>query len=241
MRYGIFSDVHANLEALDSVLDAYNNESIDQYFCVGDIVGYSVNPVDCIDLVKSVISVSVAGNHDWASVDLVCLDYFNEFAREAVLWTNSRLDEGSRDFLKSLQLVYKNKDLTLVHGTLANPGEFNYMNNIGNATESFVLLDTKICFVGHSHVPGIFVQEKNKIRYLEEGFIEIKPDYKYIVNAGSVGQPRDGNPQAAYCVYDTEKKGVWIKRVSYDVGTARDKIVEAGLPELLGDRLLAGR
>jgi predicted phosphodiesterase len=242
MRYGIFSDIHSNLEALDTVIKAYKKESIDIYLCGGDAVGYAANPKECIEKVKSLANITVAGNHDWAGVDLFSLEYFNPLAKEAILWMRKILDDNERYFLETLKLVYENKDLTLVHGTLDNPQEFDYMTDEYTAQRTFKILKTNICFVGHSHVAGIFIEDElGKLYYNEEGFQEILPTHKYIVNVGSVGQPRDHNPKAAYCIYDTEKKEIRIKRINYDIESVRKKIITCGLPKFLGDRLLVGR
>lgn len=242
MRYGIFSDVHSNLEALKAVIKAYKKEKIDTYLCIGDIVGYASNPNQCIEETKAIASIVVAGNHDWAAVDLFSPDYFNEVAREAIFWTKRKLSDLSRYFLESLKLVYENDELTLVHGTLHNPQDFNYMTDSFTAKQTFILQQTDVCFIGHTHIPGIFVKDKDgNLYYREDNLCEIKPGNKYIVNAGSVGQPRDGNPKAAYCIYDSDKKQVQIKRIDYDSETARKKIIAAGLPEFLAKRLMAGK
>lgn len=242
MRYGIFADIHSNLEALDEVIKAYKKEAIDRYLCVGDVVGYASNPKECIEKVKALTMITVAGNHDWGSVDLFSVDYFNPVAHEAIFWTKQNLDEQDRYFLESLKLVYKNEDLTLVHGTLDAPQDFHYMTDTYIAEDSFRLLETNICFIGHSHVAGIFIQNRDGcIYYQENEYANIKGENKYIINVGSVGQPRDGDPCARYCIYDTTKKEVQIKRISYDIQTARRKIIEAGLPRFLGDRLVIGR
>lgn len=242
MRYGIFSDIHANLEAFNAVLQAYQKEKIDQYLCIGDVVGYAANPKECIEKVKTLAIITVAGNHDWASVDLFSLDYFNPVAKAAIIWTQRNLDDQERYFLQSLKLVYKNKDLTLVHGTLDEPQDFHYLTDTYLAAQTFDLAKNQVCFIGHSHVAGIYIQDQEKsINYLETDLIEIKGQNKYIINVGSVGQPRDDNPEAAYCIYDTEKEEIKIKRISYDIETARSKIIKAGLPRILGDRLLLGR
>ncbi|MBN1913863.1 MAG: metallophosphoesterase family protein [Candidatus Omnitrophica bacterium] len=256
MRYGIFADVHANLEALEAVLRAYQHERVDEYLCVGDIIGYAANPKECIEKVKSIAKVSVAGNHDWAGAGLFSVDYFNPFAKEAISWTKNNLDSEARDFLGSLSLEYKNEYLTLVHGTLDNPREFNYMRGDYQVEETFRLLETRLCFVGHSHVAGIVGKDQDGRTFYHDNFdsgrplprtdnsgvhIEIRKNVKYIINVGSVGQPRDSNPAAAYCIFDTEKMSVDIKRVIYDAPLAREKIISAGLPRFLGDRLLTGR
>jgi predicted phosphodiesterase len=184
----------------------------------------------------------VAGNHDWAAVDLLPLDYFNPYAKEAILWTQRRLSAIERSFLDGLKLIYTSQDLTLVHGTLQNPEGFGYMTDEYAARETFGLMETDICFVGHTHVAGTFIRKSDEsLGYTRIESFGIKAGNKYIVNVGSTGQPRDRNIKAAYCIYDTEKKEVHIKRVSYDTGAARKKIIDAGLPKFLGDRLLAGR
>lgn len=242
MRYGIFSDVHSNLEALEAVLEAYKNEAIDKYLCIGDIVGYAANPNECVEKARAITMITVDGNHDWASINLLSMDYFNPVAAEAISWTKNNLDSQSRYYLENLKLIYKNEDLTLVHGTLDGPEEFNYMTDDYVAYKTFKLLENNICFVGHTHSAEIFIQDKNnRIYYQDEKTTDINKDNKYIINVGSVGQPRDGNPDAAYCIYDTDKGKVQIKRVTYDVQTTRKKIYDAGLPRFLGDRLTMGR
>ncbi|MFH1888618.1 MAG: metallophosphoesterase family protein [Candidatus Omnitrophota bacterium] len=241
MRYGIFSDIHSNLEALDAVIEAYRREDIDEYLCIGDLVGYAANPNECIQKVLALAAVTIAGNHDWASVGLLSTGHFNPFAREAALWTRSNLNEQGRRFLEGLPLVYKNEHLTLAHGTLDQPGDFNYMTDAYIASKTLELLETEICFVGHTHVPGAFVESEEGMCYHEDGNIDIKKGSRYIINAGSIGQPRDGDPRAAYCIYDTDKNNIRIKRISYDIQGARNKIISEGLPGVLGERLLAGR
>lgn len=242
MRYGIFSDVHSNLEAFAAVINAYKEEDIDQHLCVGDVVGYAVNPRECIDRLEEIAQVTVAGNHDWATVDLFSIDNFNHFAKEAIFWTKQNLDDRCRYFLKSLKLVYKNGDLTLVHAMLDNPGDFDYLTDTYTAGETFRLLETNICFIGHTHVAGIFIQDKQgQIYYQEDNLIAVDDENKYIINVGSVGQPRDRNPYACYSIYDTSKKEVQIKRISYNNQTTRKKILAEGLPAFLGDRLLIGK
>jgi predicted phosphodiesterase len=242
MRYGIFSDVHSNLEALEAVIEAYKREDIDKYLCAGDVVGYAANPKECIEKAKTLAMITVAGNHDLASVDLFSTDYFNPAASKAISWTKHNLGNQDRYFLESLKLVYQNEDLTLVHGTLDNPQDFDYMLDGYTASKTFALIETRLCFIGHSHVAGIFIQDvKGRIDYREDNSIGIKDGFRYIVNVGSVGQPRDGNPKAAYSIYDTDNKEVKIKRVSYDMEKAKKKIFEAGLPGSLGERLLLGK
>jgi len=242
VRYGIFSDIHSNLEAFEAVVEAYKRETVDKYFCVGDIVGYATNPKECIEKTKSFVEVSVAGNHDLASVDLFSVDYFNPDAAKAIYWTRRNLDGQAKDFLASLKLVYKNEDFTLAHGTLNDPDNFNYMTDGFLAEETFRMLETNLCFVGHTHVAGVFAKDKDgRVIYRADSTCQIDPESKYIINVGSVGQPRDGSPEAAYCIYDTEREEVQIKRVNYDIQTTRKKIIDAGLPRFLGERLFFGQ
>lgn len=242
MRYGIFADVHSNIEALDAVIEAYRKESIDKYLCAGDLVGYAANPRECIGKIKALAELSVAGNHDRASIDLFSTDHFNPMAREAILWTRPNLQGQEKKYLASLDLTFKNKDLTLVHGSLDHPEEFDYITDNYTALKTFELLETDICFIGHSHVAGIFIKDKNEdLTYCEEDRLDLDKNNKYIVNVGSVGQPRDANPKAAYCIYDTDKRKVCIKRIDYDIEKTREKIIASGLPQYLGDRLLVGR
>jgi len=242
MRYGIFADVHSNLEALDAVIAAYKKESIDAYLCVGDVVGYGANPLECIQKVRSLVMTTVAGNHDWVAVSLFSPETFNPFAKEAILWTRQQLDDGDKEFLETLKLVYKNESLTLVHGSLDNPRDFNYLTDGYLAEETFRRMETNVCFIGHSHVAGVFTKVENEnISYRPDTNIGINPKNRYIINVGSVGQPRDANPKAAYCIFDTDKKEVQIKRVEYDIKTARKKIIESDLPVFLCDRLFLGK
>lgn len=242
MRYGIFSDIHSNIEAFDAVMHAYKSESIDKYLCAGDIVGYAANPKECIERVKEAAMITVAGNHDWATVNLFSVEYFNPTAKEAILWTRRNLNSVNKHFLESLKPVYKNEDLALVHGTLDNPFDFNYMTDSYIAEETFRLLQANICFVGHTHVAGFFIKDKDEcISHAHDNYIGIENGKKYIVNVGSIGQPRDGNSYAAYCIYDTDTKEVRIKRIGYANEVTRKKIIDARLPKFLGDRLLVGR
>jgi predicted phosphodiesterase len=243
MRYGIFSDVHANLQAFRSVEKAYRQDRIDQYLCAGDVVGYGADPRESIKLLQALSCAAVAGNHDWASADLFSLNFFNPLAARAIIWTKTQLDPQEKDFLKNLKTKLKLGGFMLVHGTLDCPEKFHYMINSQCALRTFKAMgDTKICFVGHSHIVGTFIMDSmGSLEYTRDYSIDIKGGFKYIINVGSVGQPRDGNPYAAYCIYDSDSRKVFIKRVEYDFMLARKKIIDAGLPEFLGNRLIRGQ
>lgn len=241
MRYGIFGDIHSNLEAFQEVIKSYKKDNIDRYICVGDIVGYGADPGQCIQEIKKLNAKSICGNHDWASVGLFNTTYFNYAAKEAVRWTQEILSVEEKEFLKSLGLIIDEDDFSLVHGSLYKPDLFYYIVDIDSARRCFQKMEKDICFVGHSHVPMIFFMKGDKIGYTFDNFIKIERKIKYIVNVGSVGQPRDGNPDTAFSIFDTERMSIEIKRAGYDIEGAKNKILKAGLPEILGYRLLEGR
>ncbi|MFA4983842.1 MAG: metallophosphoesterase family protein [Candidatus Omnitrophota bacterium] len=242
MRYAILGDIHANLEALAAVTDDVCGQRPDSCFCIGDVVGYASSPAECIDRIKALAEVTIAGNHDWAVAGKLASRYFNPHAREAISWTAGNLESAGLEFLSSLELVYRNSDFTLVHGTLDMPEEFNYMRDVLSSRGSFSCLKNNICFLGHSHVPAVFIQgPNNEISQFKAGRLTIERGKRYIINVGSVGQPRDGDPRSCYCLYDSVKREVMFRRTDYNAKRARDRIVEAGLPRSLGDRLLMGR
>lgn len=241
MRYGIYSDIHGNLEALQAVLATLKREKVDRFICAGDIVGYGSNPKECIQLVVEHESIIVAGNHDYAVAEKLNIEFFNNYAKAAVVWTREQLSENEKKFLANLDLVQYIEDvLTVVHGTLNFPEMFEYIQSSYDAHLSLELLETPVCFYGHSHVPVAFHQGQT-VSFTMEEEITISPNRKTLVNVGSVGQPRDENPRACCAVYDDEIGKVWIHRVEYDIDRTIEKIVQAGLPEILGERLRFGR
>jgi diadenosine tetraphosphatase ApaH/serine/threonine PP2A family protein phosphatase len=240
MRYAIFSDVHSNLEALKSVLEVFQESKIDRYLFVGDIVGYGANPKECIATLRRLDAVCVAGNHDWAVVNKTSPEYFNKDATEAISWTQKNITETERTFLLDLKLVKEEEKYCLVHGTLSHPEEFDYMFDASRAMKTFYLLNQKICFVGHSHCPGVFIEEEERVSYQEPDILKIEEGRRYIVNDGSVGQPRNGDCRACFCIYDDLASTIEFKRIEYDIEGAKKKIIEAGLPRILAERLSVG-
>lgn len=240
MRYALMGDIHGNLEALEVVLDSIEKEKVDKILCIGDIVGYGANPIECINLVKEHVSKCVAGNHDYGSIGLADIDYFNPFAKEALLWTSEQLSEKEINYLAGLRLVEREDNFTLVHAALNNPRDWGYILNTFDAAVNFELQADSLCFVGHSHVPVVYMKKDNFVsghRFVNK----INPDFQYIINVGSVGQPRDGDARACYVVYDTDLGTLKLKRVGYDIKRAQLKILDAGIPEVLADRLSIGR
>lgn len=243
MRYGIFSDIHGNLQALEAVTKALSREAIDQYCCLGDIVGYGANPHECIETVKGLETVSIAGNHDWAVIGKTDTADFNPLARAAIDWTKVHASPEDLNFLNRLELIFKNEEFILVHGALPVPEIFYYLepDDIASAARMFFVMENRLAFIGHTHLPGIFMERGSDIRCLRDWQIRMKPGIRYIVNVGSVGQPRDGNPLAVYGIYDTNQQTVSLKRISYDIPEAQRRIIAAGLPYFLASRLATGR
>jgi diadenosine tetraphosphatase ApaH/serine/threonine PP2A family protein phosphatase len=240
VRYAILSDVHANLEALRAVLaDAASRA--DGLLCLGDSVGYGADPVACIEIVDRRARAIVAGNHEHGVAGLLDLEWFNGWARAAAEWTRQRLDDDHRAWLGALPLSYELGDATLVHASPEAPDEWEYLVTPDDGWAAFPFFATRWCFVGHSHVPGAWSLGSSGPDFEPRpSLVTAEAGRRYLVNVGSVGQPRDRDPRAAYAVWDVEAGRVELRRVPYDVQAARDKILAAGLPRFLADRLAAG-
>jgi predicted phosphodiesterase len=241
MRYAILSDIHSNLDALEAVMTDIGAQNINQILCAGDIVGYGAAPEQCLDVIRTLKITTVAGNHDQAVSGALDPMYFREEGKKAIVWTQVQISKDNLQFLKQLDLSYKNDDLILVHGSLEEPDRFFYLFDITNAMATFEMMDRKVCFVGHTHIPQIFVKQDHRAYLAEKLDIPVEKGCKYIVNVGSVGQPRDQLPLASYCIYDKDEKTVQIRRVPYDINAAQMKILEANLPEMLARRLAIGQ
>ncbi len=239
MRYGVIADIHSNLEALESVLSALGGENIDKYICCGDIVGYGADPGGCIRLLRECTSQIVAGNHDYAAVGLTDIKNFNPSAQEAVRWTQEQLTQSETEFLSNLPLFLIVDGLFVVHATPFQPEKWEYIRTTYDAFRSFKAFSESLCFVGHSHTPVTFISNKSLSFSFDEE-VNVEENRRYIVNVGSVGQPRDGSPSACFAVYDTDSGALQLKRVEYDIKGAQKKIIEAGLPGFLARRLEDG-
>ncbi|GIW72073.1 MAG: metallophosphatase family protein [Planctomycetota bacterium] len=240
MKVAIISDIHGNGDALRAVLADIEAEQAERLVCLGDVVGYGAEPGWCVAALRERGVPTVAGNHDYAAIGKTNINYFNAYAREATLWTRRMMSEEDRTFLANLPLVEVQDGFTMVHGTLYAPELFDYILTTYDAYLSLQLLETPVCFLGHSHVPINFVWDETVTFHHETDFV-IREGQKVLVNVGSVGQPRDDNPDACYAIYETEERRVRIKRVKYDVEAAARRIREAGLPAALGERLKVGR
>ncbi len=240
MKYAFLADIHGNLDALQSVIRAVEDDGgIDRVCCVGDLVGYGAQPGECVALVRDLGWPVVAGNHDYAAIGNVDLSYFNPLAREAIEWTSGALAEEDKEFLGGLPLTWEEDSLVMVHGTLYEPESFGYILSELDARMMFRLLDKDFCFTGHSHYPCVFVEGKD-IVFSREPEVKVETSERALVNVGGVGQPRDGDPRACWVAYDEDARTVAIHRVEYDIKEAARRIIDVGLPEPLAERLFMG-
>ena len=239
-RYGIFGDIHGNLEALNAVLESMQEEGVTHYACVGDIVGYGANPVECVEKVRALDCKVVLGNHDAGVVGRTDVRFFNSAARAAIEWSMEVVDGTSATFLSALPYIARAERFTLVHATLGNPEHWTYIFSPFEAESFFRYQEDPVCFVGHTHTPCCFSTDRLRA-FTRAQRVSLKPGAKYIMNVGSVGQPRDGNPLASYAIYDLADDSVRFVRVPYDILTAQKKIIEAGLPHILAIRLERGK
>lgn len=242
MKIAVITDIHGNFEALEGVLAEVRLAGADRIICLGDVVGYGPQPRECIELLLNEASVILLGNHDAAAVDLAAAADFNENARAAVEWTNSVLSDGDRDFLASLPYVHREENCFFVHASPYQPAQWNYVAGRMDAERSFSHFSEKVCFIGHTHRPFIASMDSaGALEVVEEWPVELKDDCRYLVNAGSVGQPRDFDPRAAWVMLDTALRTVSVQRVLYDVEKTRELMASHGLPRFLIDRLQSGR
>lgn len=240
MRFAIFGDIHANLEALQAVLSDAEARDVTHYVCLGDIVGYNANPHECVEIIRNLDCPVVKGNHDEMASVTDSLEGFNPLAEEALNWTRSQLTEEDKNWLRDLKMVRQVRDFTIVHATLDTPHKWGYVFNQLDAAASFNYQHTQLCFYGHTHAPRAYIRDTS-VRTTPLDKLHIEPGKKYFINVGSVGQPRDGDWHASYCIYDPGQQMIELRRLEYDIWTAQDKIVDAKLPQRLADRLALGK
>ena len=251
MRYAVLSDIHSNLEALTAVLGALANERVDRYLCLGDLLGYGADPVACLARLQAFEVVMVGGNHDLACVGKLELGWFNEAARAAIVWTRDQLSFTDLDALRRLPLTTTVGPFTLVHGTLRHPERFEYLADVAQAVDTLTVCRTLMCLMGHTHLPYFLEYDRARRRIVrvltsaaelaDVEFVDEPEARRYLLNPGSIGQPRDGDPRASVAVVDLERKRLSVQRIPYDVVVAQRKIRQAGLPGFLADRLAVGR
>jgi predicted phosphodiesterase len=244
MRIAVIADIHANLEALESVMVRIADLAVDNIVCLGDIVGYNANPNECTDIIRRERIVSVIGNHDVAASGREEPNGFNALAQAAVFWTRKHLTPENRLFLLNLPPETRVNDFILVHGSIHDTNR--YLLSRDAAADNFRLLaglpgDLKLGFFGHTHIGMTFSDLQVSISNDHSSELLLSPEMHYLINPGSVGQPRDGDSRASFLVYDNGDHTVRFFRVEYDIKLCQDKIVRAGLPPQLAWRLEHGQ
>lgn len=234
MRYAVISDIHSNLEALLAVLRDIQTKHVDEIICLGDVIGYGANPDEVAEVVRNEVKYTIRGNHDDALHDNMTYLTVNTFARTAIDYSRGVLSPESSEWLKGLPLTQKIGDLLLVHSSPSDPHDWKYVLSEADARVELASFEERICLIGHTHVPVVF---KRKIRESSEGTHGVRE----LINVGSVGQPRDGDRRASYGIVDTSDYTYRNFRIEYDCRLAGNKIVAAGLPSFLGERLQKGR
>lgn len=261
MFFAILSDIHSNLEALTTALDFIKkNFIIDKYFILGDVIGYGANPNECCEIIKQLAAVYLFGNHEYGMLNKLNLQWFNPLAREAIILTKAILSEENLNFIKTFNLIYKKniqknnlklkiqnyklQSYTLVHGSLTKEVE-DYIFDKYDAEKCFKLMPTQICFFGHTHRTCCFIynpqtKEIIKKNFWENDYLQLNNNFKYLINPGSIGQPRDKNPKLSFAIWNTEKNTVNFYRLDYDINICANKIIAAKFPEELATRLYLG-
>ena len=240
MKYAIIADIHGNLDAFQVVLEDIKNQKATHVVCLGDVVGYNAQPKECLDIVRQMNIPCVKGNHDEYCSTENHLDGFNPHAAEAVHWTREQLSEDDKKWLRELKYSRMAANFTMVHATLDAPERWGYVFDKLAAAASFPYQNTQMCFFGHTHVPVAFMRD-TVVRGGTYSKFKVDASKKYFINVGAVGQPRDNNPKSAYVIYDMDAQTIELRRLDYDIASAQKKILAAGLPERLAERLAFGR
>jgi len=244
MRLGVFSDTHANYEALSAVLEAYRSEKIDVYYCLGDTVGYGGSPNECTEIVRGLARVTILGNHDAAVAGRMDYSYYYEAARQALDTHAGLLSADNMAWLRGLPYSYRvpDADVLLCHGSPVRLEEFEYIFAPEQARECLGVWDElgHITLIGHSHLCKVFSLSRTGVEELPDVDFTLEPDRKYIVSVGSVGQPRDYDNRASFTVFDTETRRFEFKRIEYDIETAAEKVLKLKLERNFAHRLFIG-
>lgn len=239
MRVGLLSDIHGNLEALTQVLDACDRHQLDKILCLGDVVGYGADPARCLALIVERATVVCGGNHDWAVAARIDTEHFNGMASDAVSFSQEQLSEADLQTLRDLPPTERDGDVLFVHGSPHEPEAFHYLFSASDAAYALTKTDARLVFVRHSHRAFVYSEDDGEVM-TGEGRTDVA-EGRFLVNVGSVGQPRYGDPRAAFCVWDSDQGTVELIRIGYDVTVAQSKIREQGLHEFLAQRLSSGR
>jgi len=241
MKIAVLSDIHSNIEALGAVVRDTKTWGANTYLVAGDIVGYGASPNECISMIKELDAKCVAGNHDWGVLEKSSISNFNRAAREAVIWTREEINTESRAYLESLPLNLEHEGISLVHANFTEPEGWAYVFTLTRVAEELELFKTSIGIIGHSHVPFIAKKVNGWPEEIKTDTVRFNKGERLLVNVGSVGQPRDYDPRACYLRVDTDSLQLQLLRVEYDVASAQERILKAGLPSSLAARLKTGQ
>ena len=242
MRIALISDIHGNYEALTAVLQNIEAHRPDEIWCLGDVVGYGCEPAACLDLVDRTCSVKLMGNHEHAVLGLDDIDTYSPAARVSAEWTRESLGERCLNIIRSFTLRHETESFLCIHASPYDPEQWHYILGPDEAEDAFAAYGGPLCFHGHTHVPVIFSEMPGEApRRKEAHDFDPHPENRYLVNVGSVGQPRDNDPRACWALFDTDEQRVEFLRVDYDISQTQTKMTEAKLPEMLVNRLAVGR
>lgn len=241
MKFAIISDVHGNLEALESVFRDIEKQGAEKIHFMGDAVGYGCNPNRCVEAINKFCDIKLLGNHDYAALGLETTESFNPAARDSMNWTRQNIKEDTITILSDFELDSNFLDFHLVHASPGSPDEWRYLLTLDSARSAFEEFAQSVCLVGHSHLPTCFIRDdQDNIDQRTRSSINLDKDNRYIINVGSVGQPRDNDPRACYLLVDTEAGTGAYRRVEYDIKITQEKMRDASLPTFLIDRLAMG-
>jgi predicted phosphodiesterase len=241
MRVAVISDIHSNLPALEAVLSDIGQSDPDQVWCLGDVVGYGAQPDECTRLIEEVVEVCLAGNHDLVVSGELDVRYFAMSAGAAARWTLKKVQPSTRDFLAGLAPLGQTAGVGLYHASPRDP-VWEYVLSISQAGECLDVQQQRVCLIGHSHVACYFARNGGETigEQALDGAQLAMSEGEWLVNPGSVGQPRDGDPRAAYLMLDTDTWAATFHRVEYSIDDAAKAIIDAGLPKSLAERLYQG-
>lgn len=242
MRIALISDIHGNLEAFETVLKDIDTQRVDCIHSLGDVIGYGCDPVGCLDLVAEHCRIKLMGNHEYAAIGVLATEAMNVNARQSILWTISQLSDREISFIAGFEMQAEQDDRLLVHASPFEPEEWHYVLSPHEAAEALDNSTHRLIFHGHTHLPVIYCRPPvGRIRMIAAHDFDPDETARYLINVGSVGQPRDNDPRACYAIYDCSERTVNFRRVEYDIRAAQAKMCRAELPQVLIDRLQAGR
>lgn len=242
MRIALISDIHGNLEALEAVLKDIETHQVDRIHCLGDVVGYGCDPGACLALVDKSCEIKLMGNHEYAVIGILPLEAMNSLARQSIQWTKGQLDDREVSQIADFDMMAEDAGCCLVHASPHKPDDWHYVLSESEATAAFKHFDQTLAFHGHTHLPMIFAQTPHgKIRTIVGHDFDPAEETRYLVNVGSVGQPRDKDCRAAYAVYDSDEVSVNYYRVEYDIKATQAKMSRAEMPVTLVERLELGK